>query len=382
VSTRERALAAGSAKRLARFSRFAQAFAFAACACVSVAARGQIPSSYPSNYSDIVGAAHKEGKVVIYGATDTAAAAPLNRAFEALYPGVKVEYRDMDSTDMHRRFLAEKAGRQPGADVLWSSAMDLQFKLVNDGYAETYRSPEAGSLPEWANWRNEAYGTTFEPVVFAYNERLLKPDEVPQTHADFARLLREKPERFRGRVTTYDIVASGVGSLLATQDSRASPAFWQVARLLGASNVRLEANSAAMMEAIGSGNALLGYNIIGSYAMARARMDPSIAVVLPRDYTLVLSRVAFIAKGAAHPNAARLWLDFLISQRGQTVLAQKSGLQSVRSDVAGDYTAAALSKAVGPSLRPIAVGPGLLVYLDKYKQQEFVKQWREAVGSK
>ena len=258
--------------------------------------------------------------------------------------------------------------------------MDLQFKLVNDGHAEVYRSPEAGNVPDWANWRNEAYGTTFEPVVFAYNERLLAGGEIPQTHAEFARLLREKPERFRGKVTTYDIGASGVGALLATQDSRASPAFWQLAKLLGASNVRLESNTAAMMEAIGSGTAVLGYNVIGSYAMARARMDPAIAIVLPRDYTLVLSRVSFIAKRATHPNAARLWLDFLLSQKGQTVLAQKSGLPSLRSDVAGEYTAAAISKSLGGSLRPIAVGPGLLVYLDRVKQQEFLKQWRDALA--
>jgi len=135
-----------------------------------------------------------------------------------------------------------------------------------------------------------------------------------------------------------------------------------------------------MMEAIGSGAALLGYNVIGSYAMARARMDPSIAVVLPKDYTLVLSRVMFIVKGAPHPNAAKLWVDFLLSQRGQALLATKAGLPSVRGDVTGDYTAAKMTKALGTSLRPIGVGPGLLVYLDRVKQEEFRKQWNEATA--
>jgi iron(III) transport system substrate-binding protein len=215
-------------------------------------------------------------------------------------------------------------------------------------------------------------------VVFVYNERHLKSDEVPRTHADFAALLRDKPERFKAKVTTYDIHKSAVGFLLATQDSRASPAFWSLVRQLGASNVRMEANTAAMMEAIGNGSALLGYNVIGSYAIARATRDPSIAVVLPKDYTLVLSRVMFIAKGARHPHAARLWVDFLLSQRGQTLLASKAGLPSVRGDVAGEYTAAAMTKALGSSLRPIGVGPGLLVFLDRAKQQEFRRQWNEA----
>jgi iron(III) transport system substrate-binding protein len=362
-------------------TRFARALFCAALALTLPAALGQVPPGYPSSYDEIVAAARKEGRVVVYSTTDVSAATPLNRAFEALYPGVKVEFREFDSPELYRRFVAEASSHRPTADVLWSAAMDLQLKLVNDGYAQAYPSPEAANLPEWAVWKHEAYGATFEPVVFIYNERLLRADEIPQTHADFARLLKEKPERFKGKVITYDLEKTAVGFLFATQDSRATPAFWPLAKLLGASNVRLETSTAAMMEAIGSGAALLGYNLIGSYAMARAKMDPSIAVVLPKDYTLVMSRVAFIAKGGANPNAAKLWLDFMLSQRGQTVLAEKSGLLSVRRDVAGELTGSALAKSLGASFRPIGVGPGLLVYLDHAKQQEFLRQWRDAMAS-
>jgi len=346
-----------------------------------VAAGAQVPDGYPPSYAETVAAARKEARLVVHSTTDLAAAAPVVRAFEAAYPGVKVEYIEMDSAVLNRRFLVESAANAASADVLWSSAMDLQFKLVNDGFAQPYRSLEATALPDWANWRNEAYGTTFEPVVFVYNERQLQTDEIPQTHADFARLLRSKPERFRARVTTYDIQKSAVGFLLASQDSRASPAFWSLARQLGASGVRLEGNTATMMESIGTGATLLGYNVIGSYAIARAALDPSIAVVLPKDYTLVLSRVLFIARSARHPNAAKLWVDFLLSKRGQSLLATKGGLPSVRDDVAGEYTAAALTKALGVSLRPIGVGPGLLVFLDRAKQAEFRKQWNDAMAA-
>ncbi|SRR5579871_2484150 len=342
----------------------------------------QVPPDYPAGYADTVAAARREGRLVVYATTDTAAVAPLNRAFEERYPGVKVEYREMESNELNRRFMGETATGRPSADVLWSSAMDLQFKLVNDRYAEAYASPESGSVPEWANWRNEAYGTTFEPVVFAYNERLLRGDDIPQTHADFAQVLKKNPGRFRGKVTTYDVEKSAVGSLLAAQDSRASPAFWDLTRLLGAADVRLETSTAAMMERIGSGAALLGYNMIGSYVMARAELDPSVAVVLPRDYTLVLSRVVFISKSARDPNAARLWLDFLLSRRGQGLLSEKSKVPSIRRDISGPYTADALVRTLGASLRPVVVGPGLLVHLDRFKQQEFLKQWRGAMESR
>ncbi|MCD2476555.1 extracellular solute-binding protein, partial [Staphylococcus aureus] len=78
-----------------------------------------------------IAAARKEGKVVVYSTTDTAAVRPLVKDFEALYPGVRVEYNDMNSTELYNRFISEAAAGGGSADVLWSSAMDLQVKLVN-----------------------------------------------------------------------------------------------------------------------------------------------------------------------------------------------------------------------------------------------------------
>src|SRR5262249_10331553 len=128
--------------------------------CLACAA--QVPPGYPAGYGDVVAAAEREGRLAIYAATDVPAAAPLLRAFAAIHPGIKVDYQEMTSVEVFKRFLAEsRSGRS--ADILWSPAMDLQMKLVNDGHAQAYRSPEAARLPTWAVWRDEAYGTTFEP---------------------------------------------------------------------------------------------------------------------------------------------------------------------------------------------------------------------------
>src|SRR3954471_2500606 len=147
-----------------------------------------IPAGYPADYSQTIAAANKEGKVVIYSALDTKAAGPLIKDFSALYPNVKVEYNDMNSTEMYNRFIAEVASGQGSADVMWSSAMDLQVKLVDDGKALAYKSPEASKLPSWANHKDMAYGTTFEPTVFIYNKRLVTGEDIPQDHASFARI--------------------------------------------------------------------------------------------------------------------------------------------------------------------------------------------------
>lgn len=68
------------------------------------------------------------------------------------------------------------------------------------------------------------------------------------------------------------------------------------------------------MERIASGENLIGYNLNTAYALTRAKKDPSLGIILPKDYTLVISRVMFIAKNAKNPNAAKLWLDFVLSE--------------------------------------------------------------------
>jgi iron(III) transport system substrate-binding protein len=72
-----------------------------ALAMASSFALAQVPAGYPADYAQTIAAAKKEGKVVIYRALDTKAAQPLVRDFNALYPDVKVEYNDMNSTELY-----------------------------------------------------------------------------------------------------------------------------------------------------------------------------------------------------------------------------------------------------------------------------------------
>jgi iron(III) transport system substrate-binding protein len=70
-----------------------------------------------------------------------------------------------------------------------------------------------------------------------------------------------------------------------------------------------------------------------------------------------------------------------LSKRGQTVLSTRSELFSIRSDVAGEFTAATLRQALGTPLKAIGVGPSLLVFLDHAKQAEFMRRWAEDSGA-
>jgi iron(III) transport system substrate-binding protein len=359
------------------------AAAFAAVfTAVALNAAAQVPAGYPADYAKIVDGAKKEGKLVVYSTTDGKAAEPLIKDFSALYPGVQVEYNDMNSTEVYNRFISEAAAGGATADLLWSSSMDLQVKLVSDGYGLQYKSPELAAVPTWANMNDTAYGSTFEPVVFVYNKRQVTGADIPQTHADFAKLLTTQTEKYKDKVITYDIEKSGVGFMFITQDLRTYDKFWDMAKALGTVNVRVQSSTGTMLERISSGENLLGYNIIGSYALVRAKKDPNLGVVIPKDYTQVLTRVQFINKSAKHPNAAKLWLDYILSKRGQTIIANESKLYALRSDVSGETTSAELTKEIGAGLRPLQINAAMLSYLDQSKRLAFLKQWKEATAKK
>ena len=352
--------------------------AFAALGVAGVAFAG-VPAGYPASYGEIVARAQREGRVVVYSTTDSASVAPMLEDFRSLYPFVQVEYHDLNSNEVYNRFISEVAAGAGTADLLWSAAMDLQMKLVADGYAQTYESPEKPGLPSWAVWQNQAYATTLEPAVIVYNRRLVPADAVPNSHDDLLRLLRERPGQLAGKVGMLDPEKSGFSFMLVTEDLKLYPHFWALAEAFGRSQIGLYSSSGVVIERVSSGEHLLGYNVIGSYAALRSQTDPAIGMVLPVDYTLAFSRLAFISRAARHPNAARLFLDYLLSRRAQTLLA-RAWVYALRSDAEGPATAAALAREVGDALKPIPVGPDLVEYLNNpARRLDFINRWKAAL---
>jgi iron(III) transport system substrate-binding protein len=353
---------------------------FAAVAAALLCATGAIAQqNYPADYAKIVDAAKKEGKLVVYSTTDAASAGALLKDFQSLYPGVQVEYSDLNSTELYNRFIAEAAAGSGTADLLWSSAMDLQVKLVADGQALTYASPEIPSLPKWAVWKDQAYGTTYEPIAFIYNKRLVPPEDVPQDHAALLKLLTAKTDAYKGKITAYDPERSGVGYLFVNEDLKYFPQAWDLFKAFGKTGIKVYTSAGAMIERVSSGEHTIGYGIFGSYALARSKKDPNIGIILPKDYTLITSRVAFISKQAKNPNAAKLFLDYLLSKRGQNIIANQADLYTLRTDIDGEATAKRVGELIGDKARPVPISDELLGNLDTKKRLQFIKLWQAAM---
>lgn len=302
-------------------------------------------------------------RLVILSSTDTELMAPLITSFQEDWPSIEVDFIQASSRETYRAVL-EKAP----VDLVISSAMDLQTKLANDGYAMAYRSDATLALPEWAVWRDSVIGFTEEPAVIVYSETAFagKP---PQTRFDLINALRRAPARFTGRIASYDPEVSGLGYLFATQDAQQSDVFWRLAEVMGGLSPRLSASSSRMIGWADSGEVAVAYNVLGSYARRKQNEGAKIKIVEPEDYTLVMLRTAIIPKTSAQPEAAGRFIDFLLSARASKLLETTIGLQPI-----GLSTTPKASKH-----RPILLGPGLLVYLDRLKRQRFFDGWRSAI---
>ena len=171
--------------------------------------------------------------------------------------------------------------------------------------------------------------------------------DVPKDHTDLLKLLNAKTDFYKGKVTAYDPERSGVGYLFCNEDVKNFPQAWDLFKAMGKAQAKLYTSAGAMMERVTSGEHLIAYGIFGSYALSRSKKDPNLGIVLPKDYTMVTSRVAFISKHAKNPNAGKLFLDYILSKRGQEIIANKADLYSLRSDVEGEATIKRVTQLIG-----------------------------------
>ena len=303
--------------------------------------------------------------ISVWSATDIAAMAPVVEAFEAANPDVSVDYRELQTVDLHRRVLE---GATP--DVVVSPAMDLQVDLVNRGLARRLATPET-AVPRWASWRRELFGFTREPAALIYNRAALDPGEVPRTHADLATFLRENEARLVGRVGTYDIERSGIGYLFATQDAVIGQEFARVTEAMGRARARTFCCTSAMLERVATGDLVFAVNVIGSYALAAAARDGRIGVAFFDDYNLAMARTAFVPRAARRPEAGERFVSFLVSPQGQRAIAQRSSLLPI-----------AAAQTPDREVIPIPLTTGLLTFLDGIKRDRFLRNWRSSIGSR
>ena len=338
-----------------------------------VFAQGKQPSS------KLVDAANKEGALVIYSVLSNKAAARLVDKFQSLYPNIAVKYDgDSGTSEVNQKFISEFESNQNVADVVWSSAVDLQVKLAADGYAYAYNSPQEKYIPSWAKYKNLVWGSTFEPVVLVYNKKLISESDIPKSHIELQSYLQNNSEKLNKKIALFDPDKSGVGLFFIAQDYKLDSNVGSLYKAMGDVDVQKSGGTGEMLTKINSGEYLIGYNMIGSYAVSRSKKDlPNLGVVYLSDFTPVFSRAAIISKKAKHVNAAKLWIDYLISPEGQKILADQVYLNSIRTDIDSQNTSAVLTERIGKNaVRPYALNTKLIEHLDANQKSAVLQRWK------
>lgn len=286
---------------------------------------------------------------------------PMVSSFLLERPGVAIDYTVVSSAELLRAILDE----EPAFDVAISSAMDLQTKLANDGKARRHSSSATGNLPDWAVWNDMLFAFTQEPAAIVVSKSGLGDLPMPRDRQGLIRLMRDYPDVFNGRVGTYDVRTSGLGYLFATQDTRASETYWRLTEVMGGLDAQLYCCSSNMIDDVKSGELLIAYNVLGSYAVNREdRSD--FAIILPNDFTTVMLRTAMIPHNAPSPELSAEFIDHLMDQ---------SHGPNARSLTHEDLDLAQFER----SLNRIRIGPGLLVFLDQLKRRAFLAEWESAI---
>ncbi|WP_439124561.1 ABC transporter substrate-binding protein [Marivita sp.] len=290
---------------------------------------------------------------------------PYLNAFQSEQPSLSIDYTVVSSAELHRAIRS-------GAvfDLALSSAMDLQFQLANDGFAQSHQSERTASLPEWARWRDLIFAFTAEPAVVVLSTQRFSGLDLPTTRQELITVLREYPERFDGAVGTYDVRDSGLGYLFATQEARSTDAYWRLSEVMGRLNPQLYCCSGQMIDDVAAGRLALAYNVLGSYAAERLARDSGgrVQILGMEDFANAILRTAIIPSTAQEITAAGALIDMLAG------LGQR--------EAPGDWPLPPLGHSGADSLvgfGPIRLGPALMVYLDPLNRRTFLTEWENAL---
>lgn len=337
------------------------------------------PPHYPADYAATIEASRKENGLVVYSNMANNNWKPVLDGFREVYPWIKVETLDLGSGTVHSRWEAEAGSGARTADILISGANDRWAAYGLDGRMLDYKSPEAAKLPAFGKPYPGVFVVSSDPLVITYNTALLKEGRRPTGLASLAKLAAADPGTFKNRITTYDAARNSFGLAAWWQTLKAKgDAGWKDLRAIGPM-IRGEVSGGPMNEKIAAGEYVAGIAVSGITIFPRLDQPGGkiLGFAFPDDGTPVMLRGMGIPKQAANVNSAKLFLDFLLSNKGQTLLG-KGGLVPYREDVAESevrYTYQAIAEKVGAA-NMIVVGFDKAL-IDEAKP--FVEKWNAAM---
>jgi iron(III) transport system substrate-binding protein len=259
---------------------------------------------------NVVNAAKREGEVILYTVMSADNGAVMTEAFQKKYPGITVRNWWGSTESMLSKVLTEARAGALNADVIFSGGSEMQV-FKKRGLLQKYVSPEASGIPDDFKDR-EGYWINVHPLsmVTAYNTDQVKPRDAPQTYEDLL-----KPQ-WKGKMSMERLEYDWFATLQKVWGREKALAY---CRSLARQDIRFDSGHTKIASLVAAGDIPIGINMY-EYRIAALKKEGAKIDWVALDPVVSILEVAAITSVPAHPNAARLFVDFLLSVDGQNLI--------------------------------------------------------------
>jgi iron(III) transport system substrate-binding protein len=272
----------------------------------------------------LIAGAKKEGRLLWYTALNIQDADMLTKKFEEKYPFIKTQTLRLGTFQLLTKIQTEARAGAFRGDAIEIAGVTGHL-LKKDGVFAKYVSPESRFYPDSVKDPDGTWTSFFiNTHVLVYNTQLVKKEELPRT---FQELINPKWKDKVVMSEDFDIY----GMMLKVMGREKGLDFM---RRLAVQGVVLRDSYTLALQGVASGEVPLGLNL---YATRTEEFKKKGAPVdwIPMEFVLASLEPLAVAANAANPNAARLFVDFLLSKEAQDLMRQRFRIPS-RPDVPPD----------------------------------------------
>ncbi|WP_205473065.1 ABC transporter substrate-binding protein [Nocardioides sp. SYSU D00038] len=291
---------------------------------------------------EVLEAAKEEGEVLMYTNAEDQQTAPIKKAFEAAYPEITLRSLPLEDQQMFQRYDTEVATGSPTADVVMSNDALGWLDFIEAGNVEPYADPNAANLPDYATLGPGVYAISEDPVIALFNKALLPEAEQPTTMEGLAAMAEELDGRI-GTTALDNSVAYGATSAYLGKYGEDG---WANLEAIGP-HASVEASSGPLATKLAQGQYAAAFFVGGA---VRAFIVDDVAKVVNYRYfedgTPLLPRGLGVTAEAPHPNAGKVFLNWMLSVEGQEA-ACEGGFTPYRDGVECDFGLPQVIAAVG-----------------------------------
>ena len=274
----------------------------------------------------LIQAAKKEGKVVWYTSLAIPSSTAIAHAFRTKYAGVDVEVHRTGSQRVLQRVMQEAGAGIKNADVIHTSDAGHFVLFKDKGMLMKYIPKGAEIFPAGFKDKDGFYfGMRATLSVIAYNPKSVAEKDAPKTWKD---LLNPK---WKGKMVSAHPGYSGI--IMTHVLALVNLYGWDYFRELAKNGLHVVQSANDPAGVVASGERPVGANGAEYFYYKTQKQGNPIKIIYPNEgLPLVVSPVA-IAKDAPHPNAAKLFSEYIFAKESQQLLADREGLYTGHPEV-------------------------------------------------